>query len=712
MAVQPSRAVVGLVLLAAAAVVPAASGRWWGPSPPSGSDASSHHAEVAHVGRLLEAGESDFWFEGTNLGYPMFLAYQPGPTLLVGAVAAIASPTVSPTVSTMTLFKLSVILVWAFAPLAWWKGARWLGLGPVGALCFAVLSLAPSDFRHFGLGIGSMTETGLWTQSWGAALLPLATGALFQRLHGNEPSDLRAVALFVALALAHVFFGLLLGIAGILMVVVRQDGVGARAIRYARVLAKSLALLAFWLVPFVLYMRFQGGLPWKYDAESGWPAARVATMLVSGEIFDHGRIAWLTAAVLGGLALCALRRGETLPRFVVALFFLSLALLLGRTTWGRLYSLLPFHAELEVVRYLSAIQFAGLLAAALLAGAAWDAVSSRLRPALALALLLGAGFLLADRFLDAQRALVTVGHVDADFHALARRLARDRTARFLAHKRLGTGMHPYLNHLPEVARRPQAISYARGYHDTLSLYYLEAFDGSPEAFRLYGVKVAVTRGATPGAQLASLRLAWRRGPYRIFETEEEVGWFEFVRTPVVVAGDLTEMRETVRDLVPLLYRRGMLPLLVPARGDGAPTALRVAVRSPAERSIWVDGRPLRHATLESLAETAAARHGGGIRSRVFAQASFPNQYRARVDATAGETLVLKASYHPLWSATVDGRSVQVAHAGPNFMAIRLAPGRHRVRFRYRNPIWQKTLFVLSAAACVVAVVRAARRRVA
>ena len=141
---------------------------------PLGDDNSSHFAEINYIAELLRLGETDFWFDQTNLGYPLFLAYQPGPSLLMGVLTALLDPRVDP----MLLFKLSVLVVWALMPSAWYLGGRWLGMDRLAALLFGLLILSVSDFRTFGLGLTSVTSTGLYTQSYGTLLLPLATGSL------------------------------------------------------------------------------------------------------------------------------------------------------------------------------------------------------------------------------------------------------------------------------------------------------------------------------------------------------------------------------------------------------------------------------------------------------------------------------------------------------------------------------------------------------
>jgi len=86
-----------------------------------------------------------------------------------------------------------------------------------------------------------------------------------------------------------------------------------------------------------------------------------------------------------------------------------------------------------------------------------------------------------------------------------------------------------------------------------------------------------------------------------------------------------------------------------------------------------------------------------IASRVIEDSAGDNEYAATVEAAGnGERLVLKASYHPYWHATVDGVETPVLHVGPNLQAIDVPVGHHEIRFRYNVPLWIKALWLLTA----------------
>lgn len=675
---------------------------------PLGNDNSSHYAEIIYIAELLRLGETDFWFDQTNLGYPLFLAYQPAPSLLMGALTALCKPLINP----MLLFKLSVVTVWALIPAAWYWGGRWLGMDRLSALVFGLLVMSVSDFRTFGLGMTSVTATGLYTQSYGTLLLPLAMGGLYRYLFDRDVGLKVPTLLFSATLLTHAYFGLYLALAAGVMVIVRRDGLVDRARRLTPVLLLSGLLTAFWVVPFVLNIEYQGGLPWRGKGENGYPVLELARLAVTGKLFDYGRLPWLSALIAVGAILAWKRRTGTLERFALILLALTIVLLLGRTTWGSFYSLIPLHNELEVIRYLNGVHFCGLL----LAGPAAAFVLRRLsgwieslpgptwlsprRTTFALLAAAFGGYLFSVTT-SAARHLRSVDESELHLPQLVAAVETDRSTRFLAHKKLGTGSHFYLNLLPALAERPQLESFSRGYHDTLSLYYLEYFDFSPAAFRLYNVGAVVARKSALEEVPGFVAESWTDGEFFVYEDSEARGYFEFVRTPLTLVGGLKELRPVAAILSPRLFNLGVLPRI---SDQLDPHADSLVVRPRSRADLLQGGRVIseNEATGRLLSRLLSDYRAEPVGSEVLEQSRAPNEYSALVDSSgAPERLLLKVSFHPFWSAEVDGKRTEIEHVAPNLMVVDVPPGQHRVRLRFRNPNYQKALFIASLLSVIV-----------
>jgi hypothetical protein len=696
--------------LTAAAIALLAAGipQYLGAGASYGDDSSSHFAEILHVADLLAARESDFWFDGTNLGYPLFLAYQPAPAFVMGAVVAATRSFVSP----LLVFRLSILGVWCLMPFAWYVGGRWLGLRRIEAVLFALFVLGMNDFRSFGLGLSSTLANGLYTQAWGALFMPLALGSLYRRLLGREPGVARPAVLMALTLLCHVFLALYCGIAAASMVVVQREGLWRRARALVGAGTWTALASAFWLVPFLVNLDYQGGLPWKHESENGYPPSSLLSWTFDGDFFDHGRLPWLTALFAIGLVLAWRRRARPLERWALLLFAVTFALLMGRTTWGTAYGSIPFHGELEVIRYLTGLQLCAALFAAWAAAAALDRLpdltESLSGPAWltaertrgAIATLLALGYLLG-LHLHARTLLRTFDVSEPGYRGAVAHLSQDRGSRFLSHARLGTASHFYLNLLASLSDRPQLQSFSRGYHDTLSLYYLEYFDFSEAAFRLYNVGAALVRRGRSKALPDSFHETWSGGDLAIFESDAAGGYFAFIRTPVTVVNDAKQARPLLRRVSLPLFAMNVLP--------------RVSREAPPAAAWWrwlgddrvqyvsAAGDPPREASLDQLLrEQIRNDENRPIRSTVIDERVSQNEYAAVVDAVGGdERLLLKASFHPYWTATVDGSVAPVDLVAPNLMAISVPPGRHEVRFRYRNPRYQKLLFACSLAGALV-----------
>jgi hypothetical protein len=78
----------------------------------------------------------------------------------------------------------------------------------------------------------------------------------------------------------------------------------------------------------------------------------------------------------------------------------------------------------------------------------------------------------------------------------------------------------------------------------------------------------------------------------------------------------------------------------------------------------------------------------------------------------GGYLVLLDAYSPDWRVTVDGQAAEIVRANAIFRAVRLAPGRHRLEFRYRPRalVWGAACSALALAVTVTLLAGGLRRR--
>nr|MBK7065857.1 hypothetical protein [Deltaproteobacteria bacterium] len=82
-----------------------------------------------------------------------------------------------------------------------------------------------------------------------------------------------------------------------------------------------------------------------------------------------------------------------------------------------------------------------------------------------------------------------------------------------------------------------------------------------------------------------------------------------------------------------------------------------------------------------------------------------------VDAARAGWLVLAESWHPDWEVTVDGRARAPVEAHLVGQAVRIEPGRHLVRWRFRGTSLRRGVAVsLTALGLLLAIAAAARSR--
>ena len=74
---------------------------------------------------------------------------------------------------------------------------------------------------------------------------------------------------------------------------------------------------------------------------------------------------------------------------------------------------------------------------------------------------------------------------------------------------------------------------------------------------------------------------------------------------------------------------------------------------------------------------------GPPRGTVISEEVGGNYFAADVNVERDSMLLLKATYHPNWRATVDGVKTDTVKLITSFVGVRLPPGEHKVRIEYR-----------------------------
>lgn len=197
----------------------------------------------------------------------------------------------------------------------------------------------------------------------------------------------------------------------------RTAGLSAVYTRAVEVHGISWVISAWWLVPTLFCYQYIGGLPWKYDVTNPHSFDLVLRKLLAGEMYDFERgVPFTTLGILIGIfcicighqSMCVLQHVEekTVPKtnnephpshleeksknipllgalqthqktdtttttdttrrqvfntWLLLSFTVCFILFLGRGTLGFVFELIPFHSEMESLRYLNTLHFFGIL---------------------------------------------------------------------------------------------------------------------------------------------------------------------------------------------------------------------------------------------------------------------------------------------------------------------------------------------------------------
>jgi len=657
--------------------------------------------DAMHMAASLEARDLwrqatpkilDTWFPYWSLGYPIWHAYQPLSHLATGLMAAPLSDAAFPAL--YGFVKLALLLLFPFSVLA---GARRMGFPAGTCVAAALVSPLVATQGLYGLEYGSYLwrGSGLYSQLWAMDLLPLAVGFGVAALRGRARWPVPALLLALTF-LAHAIFGYVAGMSLLVAaIVVRRERGGVVPFgRLARILLPAGLLAAFFIVPlladasWINHSRWESA--WKWDSFGHeW----IVRSLVTGGIFDHGRLPILTLLIAAGVLL-ALRRDAEMPRRIaLAGFVFWLALFFGRPTWGVLLRLAGIPADFQIHRLVGAVHFFGIL----LAAVSLDAFAARLRRLLpgrtrplaagALVLVLLPAAVERARFAGegeswAEASQKAIGAERADLDAAISSL-REREAadpgRIYPGLAAGWGKDFRTGDVPVYAH----LSLAR--LDTLAFLFhamslpsdaMVLFDENrPVEYDVFDVRyVLMDASRTPPPFLAPSAAA---GRFRIF-TAPSSGRIGAGAIAFASAGGRDAFfgfaSAWLKSDLPAAHRYGIME----AREEGGEA---VPVLHP--------GDPVPAAAEAGAAPQAAVSDLRRLGS---------DSWEAEAEMGAPGVVFLKESFHPGWRVTIDGIAADPIMITPGFVGARIAQGRHHVAFRYAPGPLKGGLLLAGAAA--------------
>jgi hypothetical protein len=664
------------------------------------NDAGIHSSMVRWVAQRISSGHLPFdgWYPYLSLGASRFHHYQSLPHILTGALS---------TITGAGTFRWSLYLLLSTWPIAVYSGGRLFDLDPWAAAVAALVSPLIVSAPALGFEWSSYVwrGSGTWAQLWGMWALPFAWGLSWRAVSRGRSIALAALVLGITVCL-HLLIGYLALLSLGVWVLLSPGELLRRFGRAVLVGVGALATAAWMLVPLITDAKwmtqdeFSRGT-FYYDS---FGARRVMGWMVTGRIFDDGRVPVISLLALAGLVVCLWRfRRNDSARAIPAVGLLSLLLFFGRPTLGSVIDLLPGGTDLFLRRYVTGVHLAGIYLAGIggawLGAKAWKLVRERatwIRPAVATA---GLAILVAIALAPA--AIERTGYERKGARWIAQQQVAQATdgaafaslvdtAQVTAPGRIFGGMRANAT-APRIAFVPtfavllnldaDAIGFTRPTWSLMSNVEDRFAIHVPAQVALFGVRWAILpEGQTPpvGATRAGTAGRW------VLWSTGDIGYLSVVDTVAPVAVDRTNLGLRMASFLSSdLPAEGRYPTLAFAGAKGAEPTL-----GPNDRPTSPPGRVVRS----------------------FAQPA-DGFFKAEVETDRKAVVLLKSSFDPRWRVQVDGVEAETEMVAPGFVGVTVPPGRHTVVFTYRPYPWYWVLFLFGAAvlAALSLVGRSARR---
>jgi hypothetical protein len=660
------------------------------------NDSAFHSEMVRYATAQFQAGHFplDGWFPSLSLGSPVFLHYQSLGAMLTGLLGTV--------IGANRAFSLTLYLLVVGWPIAVYLAGRVFGWSRWES-AFAAL-VASFVVSATGVGYEQIAYLwkgyGVWTQAWAMWTLPFAWAFSWRAI--DEGRNYLPAALFIALTTAlHFETGYLAFIPVLLWVLVRPSRLVERVKRAVVVGAGGFCLVAWAIVPLVIYRGWASideFLQQGPDVRS-YGARRILSWLFTGQIFDHGRIPVITILAAIGFVACLVRwRRDTKGRALVLVFLVSLLLFFGPVTWHSLYHLLPGSSDIFTRRFIIGVQLSGIFFAGIGAvvlgqlaltgtrlvfqGGIEKWLAPGWRPVVGWILVFG---LTVGATAPMWTEIVNTDSADASLIATQRDYSREQSevdTLVGAVNRIGGGrvyagmsfwgwgsrfhvgwvpVAEYLSvdQVDEIGftnRTASLMSDPEAYFD----------DRIPADYALFGVRFVILPAghkAPPGAQFLQ-----QAGPYQLWELRHN-GYFQVVDTygPPLHETKSHMGADSASFVRSSLAGEHLYPVVAfGSRAAAAPTL------APGESHRTVPGSVV--GDTEDLAEGQAA---------------------AVVQVRRTSVVLLKVTFDPGWTVTVDGRPAPTEMIAPAFVGVRVGPGRHVVVFSYQGFSYYPELFVLA-----------------
>lgn len=325
------------------------------------NDLATHTQMVTLAKNVISTGRFPLgqWYPYLSLGSPFFVQYQSFSAIITSALSKLIGVHSAFVGTSYLLLALWPICVYVSARLLGWE--RWVA-GAAAAMAPLLFSITGHGFEAPSYG---WLGNGLWSQLWAMWTLPLAWG--FSWRYISQRRYLFGAVSMLGLTIAfHFLMAYLAGLTLIALVLLRPRDI-IRRVGRAWIIGVAAILSTLWVtLPLLLDSKWVAANQFQVGTviDNSYGARKILGWLITGKIYDSGHFPIVSIFVAIGLVACLIRfRTDERSRALIVIWVLSLLLFFGRPTLGAVLNLLPGNGSLLFQRYISGVQLAGLFMA-------------------------------------------------------------------------------------------------------------------------------------------------------------------------------------------------------------------------------------------------------------------------------------------------------------------------------------------------------------
>lgn len=274
-----------------------------------GVDNTPHYIFTVRFAEMIRNGNFHLWDPDPSMGFPMLYYYQPIPYMFTPALYLLL-----PFIDSLFLYKLLVIILFSLFPIFAYLGMKWMNMPKNVCLLAAFFSISIENQYSFGFEISSFLFWGLYSMQYGMLLYPITVGYIYREYFGQRRIFI-PVLLLSATMLCHSFVGIAanLSIALLFFLSSRELSFNQKLLDrkwhdflyLTKIFLLQFLLVSFWIIPLITSLEYYGGNPFEgAETMQGFGFEKIINTLISGALFDAGRIPFFTFFFFMGIICC------------------------------------------------------------------------------------------------------------------------------------------------------------------------------------------------------------------------------------------------------------------------------------------------------------------------------------------------------------------------------------------------------------------------